>query len=41
VTQHLRVRQRAGKVGLPKPLVKKHAGRVALDQVAHGLGEQC
>ena len=40
VAQHLGMRQRAGNVGLPQPLVKKHAGGVAFDQVAHGLGKQ-
>ena len=38
--QHLRVRQRAFDVGLPQALVEEHAGGVALDQVAHGLGKQ-
>jgi hypothetical protein len=38
--QHLGVRQAARDVGLPQALVKKHAGGVALDQVAHGLGKQ-
>jgi len=38
--QHLGVRQAAGDVGLPQALVEEHAGGVALDQVAHGLGEQ-
>jgi hypothetical protein len=38
--QHLGVGERAGNVGLPQALVKEHAGRVALDQVAHGLGKE-
>jgi two-component system sensor histidine kinase AlgZ len=38
--QHLGMRQAAGDVGLPQALVEKHAGGVALDQVAHRLGEQ-
>jgi hypothetical protein len=40
-SQHVGVRQAARNVGLPQALVKKHAGGVALDQVAHGLGKQC
>jgi len=39
-SQHLGVRQAAGDVGLPQAFVKEHAGRVALDQVAHGFGKQ-
>jgi hypothetical protein len=38
--QHFGMRQRALDVGLPHALVKEHAGGVALDQVAHGFGEQ-
>ena len=38
--QHLGVGQRAPNVGRPQPLVKEHAGGVALDQVAHGFAEQ-
>jgi hypothetical protein len=39
-SQHVGMRQRARDVGLPQALVKKHAGGVAFDEVAHGLGEQ-
>jgi hypothetical protein len=38
--EHVGMRQRAGDVGLPQPAVERHAGRVALDQLAHRLGEQ-
>ena len=38
--QHVGVRQRALNVGLPQAFVEKHAGGVALDQVAHGFAEQ-
>jgi hypothetical protein len=38
--QHVGMGQRAFDVGLPQALVEKHAGGVALDQVAHGFGEQ-
>ena len=38
--QHVGMRQRACNVGLPQALVKKHAGRVAFDQVAHGFRKQ-
>jgi hypothetical protein len=34
------MRQRAGNIGLPQAFVKKHAGGVAFDQIAHGLGKQ-
>ena len=40
VAQHFGVRQAAGDVGQPQPFVKKYAGGVAFDQVAHRLGEQ-
>jgi serine protease Do len=38
--QHVGVGQGARDVGQPKALVKEHAGGVALDQIAHRLGEQ-
>ena len=38
--EHVGVGQRAGDVGQPQALVKKHAGGVAFDQVAHRFGEQ-
>ncbi len=38
--QHAGMGQRALDVGLPQALVEKHAGGVALDQLAHGLREQ-
>ncbi|GAD22464.1 hypothetical protein AVS7_02224, partial [Acidovorax sp. MR-S7] len=38
--QHLGVGQAARDVGLPQALVEEHARRVALDQIAHGLGKQ-
>ena len=38
--QHLCVRQTALYVGPPQTLIEKHAGGVALHQLAHGLGEQ-
>jgi hypothetical protein len=38
--QHLGVRQAAGDVGGGQALVEEHAGGVALDQLAHGLGKQ-
>ena len=40
VAQHLGVRQTGGNVGLPQTFVKENAGRVALNQFAHGLREQ-
>ena len=39
--QHGGVRQAAGDVGLPQPLVEADAGGVALDEFAHRLAEQC
>ena len=38
--QHFGMRQAARDVGLPQALVEEHAGGVALDEVAHGLGKQ-
>jgi hypothetical protein len=38
--QHLGVGQATGDVGLPQALVKKHAGGVAFDQIAHGFRKQ-
>jgi len=38
--QHLGMRQGAGDVGGRQALVEQHAGRVALHQLAHRLGEQ-
>ena len=38
--KHCRVGQAALDVGLPQALVERDAGRVALDQFTHGLGEQ-
>ena len=38
--QHLRMRQGAGDVGLPQAAIEGDAGRVALDELAHRLGEQ-
>ena len=38
--QHLGMRQAAGDVGAPQALVEADAGRVALHQFAHRLGEQ-
>mmetsp|Transcript_69589 Transcript_69589/g.163584 ORF Transcript_69589/g.163584 Transcript_69589/m.163584 type:complete len:415 (-) Transcript_69589:1059-2303(-) len=38
--QHLGVGQAAGDVRPPQALVEAHAGRVALDEIAHRLGEQ-
>ena len=34
------MRQAAGDVGLPQPLVEADAGGVALHELAHRLGEQ-
>ncbi len=38
--EHLGMCQAACNIGLPQALVEEHAGGVALDQVAHGLGKQ-
>jgi len=38
--QHPGMCQGALNVGLPQALVKKYAGGVAFDQIAHGLGEE-
>jgi len=38
--QHLGMGQAALDVGTPQALVEKHAGRVALHQLAHRFGEQ-
>ena len=40
VAQHLGVRQTGGDVGLPQTFVKENAGRIALNQFAHGFRKQ-
>ena len=40
VAQHFGMRQTGSDVGLPQALVEEDAGRVALNQFAHGFRKQ-